>query len=252
MGIYRRKEIIVFDLDGTLAESKGVIDNEMLDLLEELLKIKKIAVITGGAYPQIEKALLSRINISEPFLSNLYLFPTDATSFYRYENNTWTNIYKEDLELEGKEKIIKALKESMDEADYQKYEKTYGEIIEDRGSQITFSGLGQQAPLEEKLKWDPNQILRRKIIKAFEKRIFNYNAKIGGSTSIDINRKGIDKAYGIKQIEKTLNIPIDKMLFIGDALFEGGNDQAVIRTGIETIAVKEPKETKKIIQKIIL
>jgi len=42
---------------------------------------------------------------------------------------------------------------------YVSIEKNYkicGELIEDRGSQITYSGLGQFAPLAEKVKWDPD------------------------------------------------------------------------------------------------
>ncbi|MBU1046470.1 HAD-IIB family hydrolase [Patescibacteria group bacterium] len=251
MDIYRSKEIIVFDLDGTLSKSKGDIDSEMSNLLGELLKIKKVAVITGGAYPQMIKALLKNLHCDKSLFSNLYLFPTDATSFYKYIDGQWVNQYREELDLEQRDKIIKALEESMIEAGYIKPEKVYGAIIEDRETQITFSGLGQNAPLEEKLKWDPDQTLRRKIIKAFEKKITDYDAKIGGSTSIDVNRKGIDKAYGIRQIEKTLNIPVEKMIFIGDALFEGGNDHAVKRTGIENISVDNPEETKEIIREII-
>jgi phosphomannomutase len=37
-----------------------------------------------------------------------------------------------------------------------KPEMVWGELIEDRGSQITFSAIGQQAPLEEKKRWDPD------------------------------------------------------------------------------------------------
>ncbi len=251
MDIYKTKEIIIFDLDGTLTKSKSDVDDEMVKLLGGLLKIKKVAIISGGAYPQIEKSFLTKLDLEESLFLNLFIFPTDATSFYKYINNQWGNIYREELSLEERTFIIDMLKESLDEGGYQKPEITYGEIIEDRITQITFSGLGQKAPLEEKLKWDPGRILRTKIIQAFEKRVSDFDAKTGGSTSIDINRKGIDKGYGIGQIEKNLNIPVEKMLFIGDALFEGGNDYSVIRTGIDTVAVKNPEETKEIIRKII-
>jgi len=72
-----------------------------------------------------------------------------------------------------------------------------------------------------------------------------------GFTTIDITRRGIDKAYGIRQIEKYLHIPIGTMLFIGDALYRGGNDAPAKKTGVQTIAVSGPKDTIAIIKKIL-
>ena len=251
MDIYGRKKIIIFDLDMTLSESKSDIDSEMSGLLGKLLVIKKVAVISGGSFSQIEKALLAKLNCGEKFLSNLFIFPTSGTSFYEYTEGDWKNIYTEKIEQDQRDNIIKALEESLGEAGYKKPEVTYGEIIEDRKTQITFSGLGQQAPLAKKLKWDPNQKLRKKVIESFEKRVFGFEARMGGSTSIDINKRGVDKSYGIKQIEKNLSISIDEMLFVGDTLFVGGNDYPVLETGIETISIKDPEETKDVIRKII-
>lgn len=251
MDIYGRKEIIVFDLDGTLAKSKEVVDDEMAKLLSKLLKIKKVAVMSGGTYLQMEKEVVSKIDSDKNLFYNLFLFPKSASSFYAYTRNGWKNIYKEGLSKDQRTAIIDALKESLIEAGYEQPSIVYGEIIEDRETQITFSGLGQKAPLEEKLKWDPDRKLREKIIKSFERRLPNFDAKVGGSTSIDINIEGIDKAYGIKQIENKLDIPIEKILFIGDALFVGGNDYPVVSTGVDTIAVSGPEETKKYIRDII-
>ena len=41
------------------------------------------------------------------------------------------------------------------------------------------------------------------------------------------------------------------MLFVGDALYPGGNDNAVLKTGVNAISVTGPKETKKIIRSLI-
>jgi len=71
--------------------------------------------------------------------------------------------------------------------------------------------------------------------------------RAAGFTTIDVTKKGIDKAYGIRQIQKHLKIPISKMFFIGDAIFPGGNDYAVVRTGVDYMPVKNPEEAKKII-----
>ena len=116
---------------------------------------------------------------------------------------------------------------------------------------ITFSAFGQEAPLSLKTTWDPNGTKRLHIKKYLDAYLPEFEVRVGGSTSIDVTKKGIDKAYGIKQIEKHLEIPQNAMLFIGDALFEGGNDYPVKALGVDCVEVSGPDETKKIINKLI-
>ena len=154
------KKLIVFDLDGTLAESKSSLDGEMSALLHDLLGIVKVAVISGGDWPQFEKQVVSKLPHDER-LKDLSLLPTCGTKFYQYSGD-WKKLYEEDFTPEEREKILSSLKESVGEAGY-KVARVWGEIVEDRGSQITFSALGQQAPLVEKEKWDPDYAKRKKI-----------------------------------------------------------------------------------------
>src|SRR5579862_6131882 len=154
------KTLIVFDLDGTLADSKSAIDAEMASLLDSLLGIVKVAVISGGAWQQFEDQLLTRLSHDES-LKNLSLLPTCGTKFYQYESE-WKQLYSEDFTEAQKEKIISSLRCATDSLE-RTVENVWGEVIEDRGSQITFSALGQQAPLEEKRKWDPDFKKRQKI-----------------------------------------------------------------------------------------
>jgi phosphoglycolate phosphatase-like HAD superfamily hydrolase len=79
------KKLIVFDLDGTLAESKSSLDAEMVTLLGALLGIVKVAVISGGNWPQFETQLLTHLPYDE-HLKNLSLLPTCGTRFYQYES----------------------------------------------------------------------------------------------------------------------------------------------------------------------
>jgi len=78
------KKLIVFDLDGTLAESKSSIDAEMAKLLDSLLGIVKVSVISGGAWLQFEKQVLAHLSHDER-LKNLSLLPTCGTKFYKYD-----------------------------------------------------------------------------------------------------------------------------------------------------------------------
>lgn len=244
------KKLIIFDLDGTLAPSKSQIDSEMLGLLEDLLTIKEVAVISGGAYSQFEKQIIKTMNCPPESLKKLYLFPTCSTSFYRYTTK-WVNVYKERLLQEEKEKIFLAFEKVLKETSFKLPETPYGEILEDRKTQITFSALGQKAPSELKKTWDTDCKKRQELKRHLERYLPEFEINIGGTTSLDITRKGIDKAYGIRQMEKHLGIKKEDMLYIGDALFEGGNDYAVKQAGVDCIETSGPEETKKIILKLI-
>jgi len=242
------KKLIVFDLDGTLAESKSSLDDEMDTLLHSLLDIAKVAVISGGDWPQFEKQVLSNLS-HDQHLRNLSLLPTCGAKFYKYESG-WEKLYSEDFTPAEKVKIINSLKQVTGSPGFH-VEKTWGEQIEDRGSQITFSALGQQAPIEEKEKWDPEFTKRKKMKALLDKLIPEFSVRLGGTTSIDVTQLGVDKAYGIRKLRDTLGIAIDEMIFIGDAIFPGGNDYAAKETGVDCIRVRDPHETKRVIEAII-
>ncbi|MDI6737729.1 MAG: HAD-IIB family hydrolase [Nanoarchaeota archaeon] len=250
IALVMQKKLIVFDLDGTLAKSKSPMDSEMVYLLQELLKQKAVAVISGGSYIQYQKQFLSSLNCNNAdLLKNLFLFPTCSTAFYRFENE-WKEVYSQKLAEDEKKKIFRAFEMVFEEIVFIK-ETRYGEIVEDRGSQVTFSALGQQAPLELKKEWDPDSKKRLAMIEKLKKHIPEFEIKIGGTTSIDVTRQGIDKRFGIQQIEKQLDIKKEEILYIGDALFEGGNDYPVKQMGVDCIQVDSPEDTKKEITKII-
>jgi phosphomannomutase len=241
-------KLIVFDLDGTLAESKSSLDLEMSGLLCDLLGITRVAVISGGDWPQFEKQLLTNLPTDER-LANLSLLPTCGTKFFRHEGG-WKKIYSEDFNALEKKKIIASITSALAEAGFKK-EAAWGEAIEDRGSQITFSALGQQAPLEEKMKWDSNFAKRKKIKRILDTYIPEFSVRLGGTTSIDVTKPGIDKAYGIHKLRVLLGVSLDEMIFVGDALFVGGNDHAVKEAGVVSIAVRGPNETKPVTEAII-
>jgi HAD superfamily hydrolase (TIGR01484 family) len=242
------KKLIVFDLDGTLAESKSSLDGEMAALLGDLLGVVKVAVISGGNWPQFDKQVLSNLP-HDRRLNNLSLLPTCGTKFFRYEG-AWQELYSEDFTAEEKQKIIGSLKKAIGSAGV-KAEKVWGTLIEDRGSQITFSALGQQAPIEEKKKWDPDYTKRKKIKAILDTLIPEFSVRMGGATSIDVTEPGIDKGYGIRKLRDILGIAINEMIFIGDAVFPGGNDYPAKEAGVVSIRVRDPDETKRIIETII-
>ena len=243
------KNLIIFDLDGTLAKSKSSIDKEMAELLNNLLDITQVAIISGGDWPQFEKQVLKYLP-KNTFLKKLAILPTCGTKFYQY-NSDWKELYEENFTKEERDKVLKNLHTAIDDAKLN-IGKTWGDQIEDRGSQITFSALGQKAPLEEKKGWDDDFAKRKKIVEPLRKSLSGFSIGMGGTTSVDITKPGIDKAYGINKLKEILNIDIPQMIFIGDALFEGGNDHPARKTGVDCIQVRDPEETKRIIQTILM
>ena len=213
------KRLIVFDLDGTLAQSKSAIDSAMAGLLHALLGVANVAVISGGDWPQFEKQVLANLPAGD-HLAALSILPTCGTKFFRY-NGQWTKLYAEDFTADEKAKIESALHQAIETAGF-KVEQVWGETIEDRGSQITYSALGQQAPLEEKAKWDPDFAKRQKIKVILDKVLGGFSVRLGGTTSIDVTKPGIDKAYGIEKLTLVLGISKAQMVYVGDAIFPGG------------------------------
>ncbi len=246
---HHNKQLIIFDLDKTLSESKQVMDDEMATLVLQLLHIKKVAVISGGSFKQFQTQFIPKLTLGK--LQHLFLFPTCGSAFYRYENGAWNNIYTEILSIKEKAKIFGAFERMFSKVGFIKPETIHGELIEDRETQITFSAHGSAAPLDIKSVWDPNRAKRLKMIEALAKLIPEFEIRTGGTTSIDVTRKGIDKAYGIMQMEKHLHIPRSSMVFIGDDLGVGGNDHPVIATGVTVVEVTGPAHTKEIIRSMI-
>jgi phosphomannomutase len=242
------KRLMVFDLDGTLAKSKSPLETDMGDLLDKLMGVMKVAVISGGAWPQFEKQLLSNLPQGDR-LRQLSLLPTSGTRFLRYDGQ-WTQLYAENFTADDKTKIIGALNKALDGSGLRP-DRHWGEVIEDRGSQITMSALGQEAPLDVKQVWDPDFAKRKEIKAILDPMIPEFSVGMGGASSIDVTRPGVDKAYGIRKLQEVLGIPTTEMIFVGDALFPGGNDEPARKTGATCIKVRDPEETGRVIEAVI-
>jgi HAD superfamily hydrolase (TIGR01484 family) len=175
-------------------------------------------------------------------LTRFWLMPTTGTKLYVFRKGAWVTAYAELLDQAERASIIEAFEVSL-QATGLTPDKSWGERIEDRGSQITFSALGQQAPLEEKQAWDPDFAKRKRLQADLQPRLPAFSIKLGGTTSIDVTRSGVDKAYGLKRLSQESGIPLSAMLFVGDAIFPGGNDYPARELGLDTVAVRNPDET---------
>lgn len=247
------KKLIAFDLDDTLAITKSPISDRMNALLTELLKKYEVCVISGGSFEQFKIQVLSPLKADTRLLKRLHLMPTCGTRYYRYntDKEEWLLQYSEDLTAEQKQKATQVLEEEARRLGLW-CEDPAGEIIEDRGSQVTHAALGQQAKTEDKYRWAEEHKADRFVLRdKVAERLPELEVRIGGTTSTDITLPGIDKAYGMKKLVTELEISLDDILFIGDKLEEGGNDYPVKAMGIDSIAVEKWEDTALVVETLI-
>lgn len=251
------KKLIAFDLDGTLAPSKSHFAERMVDMFNRLLEKYQVCVISGGKYELFQRQFLTQITTDPKLLTKLHLMPTSGTRYYRFEDSEWTEKYAENIPPEDKKKIIKALEEGLEESGF-KETKTYGDIIEDRDSQITLSILGQEIVAELgadgvriKEEWDPDGSKKMRIKDIVAPKIQEFEVRAAGATSIDVTRPGIDKGYGMQRLMEATGLSKEDILFMGDKIMPGGNDYAVEKIGIDCISVRNWEDTAYAIEGIV-
>ena len=253
------KKVLAFDLDGTLAPSKSAVPDRIAELLGELLKTFHVCVISGGKFEQFNNQLLSNLKADQDELSKLHIMPTCGTRYYLYSlpSKSWDKVYAEDFSAAQKAKIIKTLQSVIHDLGLDKV-KVYGEQIEDRGSQISWSALGQdivdvlgEEGVRQKEAWDPDNSKKLKIRDMVAPLLPEFEVRAGGTTTIDITKKGIDKAYGMQKLIEQLGLSKEDVLFFGDKLQEGGNDYPVKAMGIDSLEVSDWQDTALALEAIL-
>ena len=122
-------------------------------------------------------------------------------------------------------------------------ERTWGPVLEDRESQITYSELRQQSPVDAKKAGDPSGDKKLTLREAVARKLPDLEVRAGGSTSVDITRIGRDKSFGITKLFEVTGLSKADVLFYGDRLDEHGNDYPVKAMGIPCVAVADWQDT---------
>jgi len=234
--------VVAFDLDDTLAPSKSPVHPRVAEQLVDLARRVEVAIISGGQIGQFRSQVVDNLPDAGTALSHIHLLPTCGTAYYRHNGEDFTLLYSRDLTDDEKTRALTAVEEEAKRLGYWETD-TWGPILEDRGSQITFSALGQAAPVDAKKAWDPTSEKKSALRDAVAARVPDLEVRSGGSTSVDITRKGIDKAYGMNQLAAETGIDLADMLFYGDRLDEDGNDYPVLAMGVACIAVDGWEDT---------
>lgn len=244
-----RMQVAAFDLDGTLARSKKPMHADMAQALSQLTTIVPVAIISGGAMSLIQSQVIDVLT-EQADRTNMHIMPTTGTRYYVWADHAWQQVYEHDLDPQDRATAIESLTRHAKEMGLWEAQ-TWGTRIEDRGSQITFSALGQQAPVDAKEAWDPNNEKKNRLAGAVQRDVPHLLVRSGGSTSVDVSGLGIDKSYAVKSLARILDVPVSSMMFVGDRMDPDGNDYPAALAGTLAIRVHGPQDTLHLCNEII-
>jgi len=228
--------IVLFDMDGTLTEPRGLFDTELLLSLRELSRHAEIGILTGSDFKYIESQLLRLLKFSE-IRFKLHLLPCNGTKYYKppaYSNDDFVIDHENDMKKELGDsclrEIFRILSKSQEEACYVDIPLT-GHFIDYRGSMINWCPIGRNANTEQREEftaYDKEDGFRKSLMNKLNTKISlkcpnKVDVKLGGETSFDIYPVGWDKTYGLKHFTDY------KCWFVGDKCFPGGNDYEVYK-----------------------
>lgn len=221
----------IFDVDGTLTDSRCMINDEFAKWLSPFLLENECYIVTGS----------DRDKTLEQLPIHLYYkfklaFQCSGNDIWKGDENIWT----EDTELPSamKSMLNELLGNSL-------FKVRSGNHIEVRPGLINFSIPGRNITQEQRnmyIKWDKETQERDLLAQMIGESFPNWDCKVAGETGIDI----VPKGKGKKQIINHFTMK-DEIVFFGDKMEPTGNDfelaQALIARGDMAIRVNNWKET---------
>ena len=240
------KTMLAFDIDHTLGLSKQPIPKEVAKLLMDLLARFEICIISGRSFDQFQVQVIGRLPIPDAeLLRHLHCLPAQGTQYYRFDDDGWGKVYAHYLTDEEVSRIFAVVeKVARDLGFWRKENREAGDtILENRHSQVTYAAIDTSSDLETKRAWDPDCTKRELFIDCCKELAPEFEYKIGGNTSIDITRPGMDKGFGMRKLIEELGINKEEILYFGDMTQPGGNDYPIVQMGIDTITVGEYTDT---------
>ncbi|MFA5997299.1 MAG: HAD-IIB family hydrolase [Candidatus Paceibacterota bacterium] len=227
------KKHFFFDMDGTLTRSRSEISDSMVACL---LGLKEnggdVVVVSGATKDQIIK------QIGEIAKEVVIM----AQNGNHAEAQSGEIIWRNELTEIQKNEIFRLVDKMIDHAGLEI--SNLKDLVEDRKCQISYSLIGHNAPLEEKEKADQDRGIRKGLLCRFEPEIsqlknLGVQARIGGTTCVDFTAR--NKGDNVKYFIDQMGWRSDECVYVGDALFEGGNDHSVVGV-IPTYSIDTPKE----------
>lgn len=243
------KTLLLFDIDGTLTESRKVIKENMVSCLKKAASFKEIDIATvgGSDLPKAQEQLQSAIDLLKfVFTENGLVYLDEKKELHKVDK---ISTY---LGYDKLKEFVNFCLKYICELDIPI--KT-GTFVELRTGILNISPIGRNCTQEERDAFvvynKEHHILekfRETLVKNFSEK-FGLEISIGGQISFDVYPIGWDKRYCLRFLEKLY----DNIIFFGDKGYYGGNDYEIITDDRITrgVRVKNPEETIKFIEKII-
>lgn len=240
----QKPEHIFFDLDNTLTPSKSLILPEHAPLYKALCDTLDVVVVSGHGTADVRKHLAPAAN------AQYYVLGQNGN---RAEDKDGTVLWNNSLTQSQKAAILAFIAKVRAHLNYTVRDES--DIVEDRDSQIAFSLIGHHEDKSKKDAFDPKHQIRLGLLKTFADDVAkladaNVEVRSGGSTNLDFFELGKNKGHNVREFIAYKNWYPAECIYVGDALFPGGNDETVVGT-IATKEVSGPDDTFSFIKEML-
>ena len=246
------KEVIILDIDNTIKPSGVKVGTEMAKTLKAVVDAGYwLVFVSGVEFRVIKQDVLDFFAITPQVKKRVIVFSTTGAEMHLFDGSAWKTVYTNPLKSDEKTGIVNAINTVIKE--HKKIIPFQGArlSVQDRKCQYTVSLLNHSTSRRIKTSWDRKMVKRKLIQHDLEKRLKGFEVNLSGHASLDITRKGLDKAYAVKRLKQHLKLPSSRMIFFGDSVFRGGNDYSVKKSGVKAVKIKDEKETLKILKKLL-
>ncbi len=235
---WAEKKVIIADVDDTICESCQQISPEMASRINGLIQQGySFAFISGTRAEDLQNMISSRL--TEPH----HILATTGTKYVQVQGSKKKVVYHHSFSETEKKEILGAFHKLIQHHNIHSM-TTPEDQLQDRDSQITLSAIGRHAPSDAKAQFDPNGEKRKQWVEYLLQHLDEqkYDIKIGGTTSIDVTKKGLNKEWGIREFAQHNGVALNCILFFGDKIYPEGNDFPAARI-VDCVSVKNPRET---------
>jgi HAD superfamily hydrolase (TIGR01484 family) len=227
------KKHLFFDLDDTVTLSRSRIEDEMYVLMKALPH--DLVIISGAQSTQI------RTQVGD---LPVYVLGQNGNEAIAPDGTLlWEERLTDEHAMHINEHISRVraytTHEVLNEED----------LVEHRGSQISYSLIGHNEHIDKKKAFDPDRVFRQSLLEKEPLISEHVEVKIGGTTCLDYFIKGRHKGFNVKRLIDHMNWNASDAVYYGDALVPGGNDEAVIGV-IDTILVQNHRDTYNRLRKL--
>jgi len=241
---------VLFDFDDTLAPSFEPPSAEMVSRVSLLIQRMPVAIVTGRDFAWMDRDFLPRVATAD-HTERFYVMPEGAAQCFVWSGRAWKEMYGHSLGEKDRGHIEKVILECVRKTGVLEGLPVFGPQFVHRKAAVAFAALGWQVPRDLRHTWDPGNVRRTALRDSIARELPGFDVLMGGSTTIDVTKKGINKSCGVLWLSEHLRIQPQEMLYVGDTLFPGGNDYVVIPTGVQTRETNGPEQTLSIIGEVL-